>query len=256
MSDDLAITFVLPTLNETDSLRSTVEQILAGAKEHVQEILIVVCDRTEPASLCVARDLIETSPKPVRLYQQQLQGLGGALREAFEVSHGNHILLMASDLETDPKLIPQFIATMQEGRWDIVAASRWLEGGGFEGYGLLKQFLNRLFQLFLRVAYGTSLTDLTFAYRLYRRDILQGIEWTEIGHPFLLECLLRPLRRGARITEVPCVWQARREGSSANSFWQMMRYLKTALRIRFSPTKPGSIKSPELESPVRRRKQD
>ncbi len=145
---------------------------------------------------------------------------------------------MASDLETDPKLIPQFIATMNEGRWDIVAASRWLKGGGFQGYGGLKQFLNRVFQWFLRRSYRTSLTDLTYAYRLYRRETLQGIEWTEAGHPFLLECLLKPLRRGAKITEIPCVWRARQEGTSANSIWQMARYLKTAFRIRFSSVKP------------------
>lgn len=240
MSDGLEITFVLPALNETDSLRVTVEQILSLAKEHIHEILIVVSDRTEPASLCVARQLIETSPRPIRLYQQQLPGLGGALREAFEQSRGTHVLLMASDLETDPSLIPEFITTMREGRWDIVAASRWLEGGGFDGYGGLKQFLNRAFQFFLRLTYGTSLTDLTYAYRLYRREVLQGIEWTELGHPFLLECLLRPLRRGARITEIPCHWHARREGRSANSIWQMMKYLRTALRIRFSSAKRRS----------------
>jgi glycosyltransferase involved in cell wall biosynthesis len=234
MSDDLEITFVLPTLNETDSLRLTVEQILAAGNEFVHEILIVVSDRTEPKSLCVARELIEASPRPIRLHHQKLPGLGGALQEAFELSRGTHILLMASDLETDPQFIPQFIAAMQSGRWDIVAASRWLEGGGFQGYGFWKQFLNRVFQWILRLSYRCSLTDFTYAYRLYRRGSLQGIEWTEMGHPFLLECLLRPLRRGARITEIPCVWQARREGQSANSIWQMMTYLKTALRIRFS----------------------
>lgn len=243
MCDDLEITFVLPTMNETDALRSTVEQIVAGAKAHIHEILIVVCDRTEPASVCVARQLIEANACPIRLHQQQLPGLGGALQEAFELARGTHVMLMASDLETDPALIPQFIQTMQAGRWDIVAASRWLKGGGFEGYGPLKWLLNRGFQWFLRIAFGTSLTDLTYAYRLYRRDILQGIKWTELGHPFLLECLLRPLRRGAKVTEISCVWHARREGTSANSFWQMAKYLKTALRIRFHAVKPHSVSS-------------
>ncbi len=85
MSDPLEITFVLPTLNETDSLRSSVEQILALANEHVHEILIVVSDRTEPASLSVAREMMEAYPPLIRLHHQRLPGLGGALREAFEL---------------------------------------------------------------------------------------------------------------------------------------------------------------------------
>jgi dolichol-phosphate mannosyltransferase len=121
---------------------------------------------------------------------------------------------------------------MCEGKWDIVAASRWLPGGGFSGYGRTRQTLNRLFQLGCRLLYGTRLTDLTYAYRLYRREALLDIRWDELGHPFLLECLLKPLRLGARVIEIPCAWRPRSEGTSANSLWQMFAYVRTAVRIR------------------------
>ena len=232
MNDTLAITFVLPVLSETGALRTTVETIANVARDHVREILIVVCDHTCPESLRTAERLRAESPLPILIHRQQLPRLGGALREAFQRATGTHIMLMASDLETDPQYIPRFIDEMRAGGWDIVAASRWISGGGFQGYGRTKQLLNRLFQLGCRVLYGTRLTDLTYAYRLYRREALEDIVWEELGHPFLLECLLKPLRLGARVVEIPCVWRPRTDGTSANSPRQMAAYARTALRVR------------------------
>ena len=124
---------------------------------------------------------------------------------------------------------------MKEGCWDIVASSRWLDRGGFEGYGFIKLVLNYIFQKIFGLLYGKKLTDLTYAYRLYRKSILEGIVWEELKHPFLLECLLKPLRRGARVTEVACKWRARSEGDSANSFIQMFSYLRIAFKVRLFP---------------------
>ncbi len=234
-SKAVKVSFIVTVLNETDSLRKTVDTIFACAAGHVQEILIVIAPRTTAASRTVIRELGETYAGYVRVHEQRLPFLGGALREGFAEARGEFVMLMASDLETDPALVPRFIAVMETGAWDIVAASRWLEGGGFEGYSRLKLALNFLFQRLFRVLYRTNLTDLTYAYRLYRRSALEGIVWEELRHPFLLECLLKPLRRGARVTELPCTWRARGEGQSANTLLQTFRYLRTAVKTRFVP---------------------
>jgi len=233
--ENLAITFVLPVLGETDSLRVTVETINRVAGDHLHEILIVVADRSTEEAMATARRLQQQQPDVIRIHQQQLPLLGGAIREAFERASGSHVMLMAADLETDPQVIPQFIERMQEGAWDIVAGSRWLPGGGFEGYGRMKMWLNRAFQCWLRLMYRVRLTDLTFAYRLYRREVLAGIRWEKLGFSFQLECLLKPLRLGARVAEVPCRWRSRRQGTSAGSFRQMCAYVPLALRIRLLP---------------------
>jgi hypothetical protein len=126
---------------------------------------------------------------------------------------------------------------MKAGQWDIVAASRWIKGGGFEGYSHKKLVLNYIFQKIFRILYNTKLTDLTFAYRLYRKPVLEGIVWQELKHPFLLECLLKPMRCGARVAEIPCKWRARTEGTSANMFAETFKYLRIALKTRFVPTR-------------------
>ena len=51
-------------------------------------------------------------------------------------------------------------------------------------------------------------------------------------HPFLLECLLRPLLRGATSTELPVFWEPRKEGESHNPFWRNFLYFRIAFRLR------------------------
>lgn len=223
----------MPVLNETDSLCVTVETIFKLVVDTVYEVLIVISGNTTEESRRVIGMLRDAHPGFIRLYQQKVHGLGGALQEAFEVAGGDYVMLMASDLETDPAAIPNFVAKMQEGRWDIICGSRWIGGGGFSGYGVIRLVLNWVFQGFFRVLYGTTLTDLTYAYRLYRREVLVGVAWAEVRHAFLLECLLKPLRLGARVTEIPCKWKARSQGKSHGSLWQMFRYIPLALRIRW-----------------------
>jgi glycosyltransferase involved in cell wall biosynthesis len=232
-------------LNETYSLQQTVDTIFELAGNELREVLIVTARRTTSESLAVIDKIKEERAARIRVHQQELPFLGGAMREAFDVASGDHIMLMASDLETDPTLIPAFIETMKEDCWDIVAGSRWIKGGGFEGYSKMKLVLNYFFQKIFRILYMTKVTDLTFAYRLYRKSILEGILWEELKHPFLLECLLKPLRCGASVTEIPCKWRARTEGTSANVLLETFAYLRTALKTRFVPL--SRIKSRKIE---------
>lgn len=228
----LRISFILPVLNETFSLRQTVDTIFRVAAQHIQEVLIVIAPRTTPESRAVIDDLRRVRGALVRVHTQTLPFLGGAMQEAFALASGDFLMLMSSDLETDPEDIPAFVATMQEGPWDIVASSRWIGESQFRGYNPVKLVLNWVFQHLFRVIYCTKLTDLTFGYRLYRRPVLQGIAWEELKHPFILECLVKPLRLGARATEIATHWHARSEGRSANSFLQTFSYLRTAVRTR------------------------
>jgi glycosyltransferase involved in cell wall biosynthesis len=236
-ADSLRISFLLPVMNETYLLEQTVAGILKAAADDAEEILIVTADRTTPEAMAVVDRLIAAYPGLIRHHRQKLPFLGGAMQEAFALARGDHVMLMSSDMETDPAVIPKFILRMREGTWDIVAASRWIRGGGFAGYSTVKWLLNWGFQQVFRWLYWCRVTDLTYAYRLYKRDVLTGIRWEEMKHPFLLESLLKPLRLGARLAEVPALWRARTEGTSGNTLWETFKYLRIAARVRFMPHK-------------------
>lgn len=222
-------------MDETISLIKTVDIILSSAKGEIKEIIIVVSKHTSKDSLVVIETLKTRLGDLLVVYCQELPFIGGALRGAFSLAQGSHTIMMASDLETNPSDVIKLIDAAKENPNDIIAASRWLKGGNFTGYSKVKLVANWLFQHIFSTIYQSHLTDLTFAYRLYPTKVLQSINWTEFKHPFFFETLLKPLRLGIKVIEIPTTWTARIEGKSRNTFLENFAYLKTGLVIRLLP---------------------
>lgn len=230
------VTILLPAMDETYSLRQTVDEIVeTNIKEDIAEFILLLCDRTTSESRKVAEELVRTykSHVPIYIHNQTLPFVGGAIREGILLAKGSHIVMMSSDLETDPSVIKDFVAIAKKHPDHIVTATRWKRGGGFEHYNKVKLVCNLIFERMIGLFYFTDLSDLTYAFRIFPADLMQSIRWEELKHPFFLETALKPLRLGVKFIEVPSHWKARTEGVSQNSFLANFRYFKTAWHNRF-----------------------
>lgn len=230
------VTILLPVMDETYSLKETVDTIVNTCNiEDLAEFIILVCDRTSPDSLEVSNKLVEeySSILPIYIHNQTLPFVGGAIREGFDLAKGSHVVLMSSDLETDPNVIKDFIFYGKQNPDKIITASRWRKGGGFEKYNKIKLICNLVFERIIGLFYFVSLTDITYAFRMFPTDLMQEINWTELKHPFFLETALKPIRLGVKFIEIPAHWVARTEGVSQNSFFANFKYFGTAWRNRF-----------------------
>ena len=227
-------TVIVPVMNETVSLEQTVAVLLQEIKrEDLKELLIVVCQKTTPKAMATVTRLQQQFADLVVVHHQQLPFLGGALREAFDLARGTHCIMMAADLETNPHDVPLLIAAARNNPAHIVTATRWQGGVRFVGYSRIKLVCNWIFQRFFSLLYATRLSDMTFAYRIFPTKLVQAIRWEELRHPFLFETLVKPLRLGVVVTEIPSVWRARTEGESQNTFFRNFAYFWTGLRVRF-----------------------
>ena len=229
------LSVILPVVTETDSLDETARVLQEGSDSDISEVLVVVCERTTGESLARCERLADRFGDRLRIHRQMLPYLGGAMREAFHLSTASHVLMMASDLETDPRIVPELIATAKAHPRAIVTASRWASGGGFTGYGLVRVGLNWLFQRLTSVVYGSHLTDATFGYRLFPAPLVKAISWEGLRHELLLETVLKPLRLGVEVVEVATQWTPRHEGESQNSLRTQARYIRTLATNRFKP---------------------
>ncbi len=230
-----SVTVILPVVNETVSLRTTVETIRHVVKrELIREFIIVTCKRTTPEAMAVVEQLQKELGELVVVHEQKMPFLGGAMREAFNLARGSHVIMMASDLETDPKDVAVLIAEAGKYPEAIITASRWQGGVQFHGYSKIKLVCNWMFQRLFSILYATRLSDLTFAYRIFPTKLVQAIRWEDFRHSFLFETLVKPLRLGVPVKEIPSTWRARTEGASQNTFFRNFEYFKIGLRTRFA----------------------
>ena len=227
------ISVILPVINETYSLRTTINTINKSSKDYIKEYLIIICKKTKKESLSEIRELKKIYGDLIVIHNQKKPYLGGALQEGFDISTGSHVILMASDLETDPKYVSDLIFYEKKFPNGIVTASRWLKGGSFSGYSKIKFGLNYCFQKLLSLIYNSNLTDMTYAYRIMPTNLVKKIIWEEMRHPFLLETIIKPLRLGVKIIEIPAKWKSRIEGESQNTFFRNFEYLRIAIKTRF-----------------------
>ena len=230
------VTILLPAMDETYSLRETVDTIVRTCNtKDIAEFILLLCDRTSAESRAVANQLVDEYSDQVSIYihDQKLPFVGGAIREGFELAKGSHVVLMSSDLETDPNVIQKFIEMSKRYPNRIITATRWSHGGGFERYNKVKLVCNLIFERVIGLFYFSTLSDLTYAFRIFPTKLMQSIEWEELKHPFFLETALKPLRLGVKFIEIPAHWTARTEGVSQNSFFANFKYFKTAWHNRF-----------------------
>ena len=228
-----SLSIILPVINETYSLAQTIDVILKDCEADVREFIIVICGKTTQESLRVCEEYKLKLKERIVIHRQTLPFLGGAIREAFEMSQGSHVLMMASDLETDPSEVKHFILEAKKNPQAIITATRWRNSKGFIGYNPLKWIANFLFQKIFAILYHTPLSDLTYGYRVFPVELVKNIQWQELRHPFLLETILKPLRLGVEVVEIPALWVSRQEGESQNAFFRNFFYFPVGWKIRF-----------------------
>ena len=229
-----SVTIILPVINETFSLRQTIEILEAENGDVIKEYIIVVSpQKTIPASIAVCNDLLERMPDKVLVLRQQRPFLGGACMDAFDKATGSHLIMMASDLETDPHQVKKMIALARKYPDRIVLNSRWIREGRFIGYEKTKLVMNFFFQKFFAFLFNFASTDFTYAFRVCPTALMQAINWEELKHPFLLESLIKPLRLNVQTVEIPAVWRPRQEGESQNTFLGNFPYFAVGIRVRF-----------------------
>ena len=229
---------IITAVDETWSLRETVETLLGENAQDIGEIMIGVAPHTTAECREVIAALESAHPDKVRHHEQsRLRGAGGANRECIPLMRSPWLLLMAADLETHPGTAAAMIARAELGDVDIIATSRWLGGARFGDYSRIKRACNWFFQRIFSIVYGVRLTDMTFGFRLYRAKELSRYAWRETGHAFFFETLVKPLRCGARVAEVRTHWQKRQEGETHMSASEYLRYFKIGLLTRVQPTR-------------------
>jgi len=234
MSAFQSVSVIIPVINETDSLKKTIETIIQLCDPDIKEYLLMISpEKTSAASLSVCESFKGRLGERFKILPQRLPGFGGALRTGLDAVQGSHAIILFADGEANPEHVPELIKESKAAPDAVINISRWLPGSGFEGYPFWKYGLNYFYQLIFSALYGVFMKDLTYGYRLLPIDIMKQIKWKETSGAFVPEVLFRCMRSKVAIKEIPGIWRARVEGKSQKTLCEYLRFYWIPFKYRF-----------------------
>jgi dolichol-phosphate mannosyltransferase len=212
----MKLSVVLPAYNEEGSIAETVSTLyMTLQKENIDHEIVVVNDNSKDKTLYVLEELKTSIPTLVYYTNPGPNGFGFAVRYGLENFTGDCVAIMMADLSDDPADLVKFYFTMRAHNYDCVFGNRWMRGGKVYDYPQPKRFLNRLVNNLISWSLGLRYNDLTNAFKLYKKETINGLK------PFLsphfnltLELPLKAIVRKYSYTYVPNSWRNRKAGES------------------------------------------
>ncbi len=220
MTDNPKTLIVIATYNEIENLPRLTEEIL----RYAPGVHILVVDDNSPdgtGQWCDQRTA--TSDGFHVIHREGKLGLGSATVTGLQlaIDRGyDQALVMDADFSHHPRYLPDLLTRMQDHgdrKVDVVIGSRYVPGGGVEGWSLRRRIMSRCINWYARLLLGLETRDCSGAYRCYRTDILRKVDFGKIrsrGYSFLEEFLWRLKLQGARFDETPIIFVDRQEGQS------------------------------------------
>ncbi len=232
----MKIVVTLPTYNERQNIGALIDATLeASPGTHV----LVIDDHSPDGTWQLVAERAEQDDRVHLLHRTTDRGRGTAgvagFRQALAMG-ADLVVEMDADWSHHPRHLPGMVQAAQEA--DVVIGSRLVPGGGETGRSPLRKLITLAANLYIRAILGLPVRDCTSGYRVFRRSVLERIDWDRVqarGPAIVQEVLLAAHRQGARIVEYPILFEERRAGSSTFTIRILLAGLAAQWRLRFRP---------------------
>jgi dolichol-phosphate mannosyltransferase len=223
----MKLSIVIPAHNEEGSIESTINGIhnLFIKEEIPHEILIVNDNSTDNTKKIIEK--LSKNDNGIRFINNAPpNGFGFAVRKGLENFDGEAVAIVMADGSDLSEDILNYYRIMQQG-YECVFGTRWSMGGKTVGYPVHKYLLNRMANWLIMILFGLRYNDVTNAFKMYRKNVIQGLK-PFLSHHFNLtvEVPLKAIIRGYSYCVVPNTWINRKSGVSKLKIREMgSRYL-------------------------------
>ncbi len=205
----------LCTYNERENIERLIPRILAAAPE----VEILVVDDNSPDGTGEFVDtLAANDPRIHVMHRPHKLGLGvatlAALQHVIEQKY-DIWLNMDADFSHSPEKVPALITCMQQA--DVAIGSRYVSGGGVEGWGWRRHMMSRTINWYARLLLGLKTKDNSGAFRCYNLSKLRDLDLSRFratGYAIQEELLYRCRRLGCTFVETPITFADRQLGES------------------------------------------
>lgn len=226
----MRLSVIIPFYNEERTLKELVEKVISTKLAYE---IICVDDGSTDKSLKIVNEWKTEYPDLIRIIHYPINsGKGHAIRKGLENITGEIILIQDADLEYDPSQYAELLKPFENNNVKVVYGSRNLiknpkSTGLFYLGGI---FLSKV----VNVLYGSSITDESTGFKLFRAEVLKDIELQCTGFEFCPEVTAKILNKKININEVPIKYDPRSFTEGKKIKWtDGVTAVRTLIKYRF-----------------------
>jgi glycosyltransferase involved in cell wall biosynthesis len=202
---DFKLSVVIPVYNERQWIQELLRRVRAVP---VPKEIIVVDDCSTDGT----RELLQEMDAAglTIILQERNQGKGAALREGFRHARGDVVVVQDADLEYDPAEYVHLIQPIIDQRADVVYGSRFT-GDSQRVLYFWHYVANKMLTTLSNMFTNLNLTDMETCYKVFRREVLTGINLksNRFGFEPEITAKIAKKRPAWRIYEVPITYSGR-----------------------------------------------
>ena len=209
----MKLSIIIPAYNEEDSIAETIDSIeTALSNIKINHEILIVNDNSKDDTENVLKDLCLKYASVRYFNNLGPNGFGYCIRFGLERFTGDCVAIMMADLSDSPYDLIKFYTTMLETNSDCVFGSRWSKGGKVIDYPIIKKIINRIANGIIRFVMNIKYNDTTNAFKLYKKEVIDGIKPILSPHFNLtIELPLKAIIRGYSYVVIPNSWTAKAE---------------------------------------------
>jgi glycosyltransferase involved in cell wall biosynthesis len=172
--------------------------------------IVIVDDASTDGTAAVADALAREDSRVRVIHNPRNRRLGGALRAGYAAATKDLVFYTDADLPVDLEVLPRAVRLLEYQQADIVAAYRFDR----TSEGLLRALYTFCYNHLIRTLFGLRVRDVNFAFKLFRRSVLQKFTLTSEGSFIDAEFLLRARKAGCVIIQIGLDYFPRTRGTS------------------------------------------
>ena len=227
----MSLSIIIPCRNEEESIENTINDITSHLINKINNFEINIINDFSSDNTLEKLKIISTTNKKIKVYDNQIKGLGGAINLGIEKSLNKFTIIVMADLSDSPEDIIKYYFEIKNNDLDAVLGTRFSSNSLIENYPKKKLFFNRVFNNLVKILYWQKYNDFTNAFKIYKTSVLKDLKpFVSENFNVFLELPLKIISRKYKYSIIAINWRNRKNGKAKFKIKELgSKYLFTLL---------------------------